>query len=122
MREVNVKYFFALAVTAWLGLCCDLALAGGPRVVVFLKAKPGTEQTLLDNTKHWMVEVRKVPGLERVDVNIQNDDPSTLVLYYDWRSKEDEEAYRKSDLYKQAIDALEPLVGERHLVRATNVD
>lgn len=117
-----MKYFFALAVTAWMALFCDLAFAGGPRVVVFLKAKPGSEQALLDNTKHWMVQVRKVPGLERVDINIQNDDPSTLVLYYDWKSKEDEEAYRKSDLYKQAIDALGPLVGERHLVRATNVD
>lgn len=117
-----MKYFFALAVAASMGLFCDFALAGGPRVVVFLKAKPGTEQTLLDNTKHWMVQVRKVPGLELVEINVQNDDPSTLVLYYNWKSKEDEEAYRKSELYKQAIDALEPLVGERHLVRATNVD
>ena len=117
-----LKHILALAIAGLTALSTLPAYASGPRVVVILKAKPGSEQKLLEDTKKWMVDVRKVPGLEHVDINVVNGDPSTLVLYYEWRSKDDEDAYRQSDLYKRAIAALEPLVAERQLIRATNAD
>jgi len=116
------KRWLAAASAAFICACSTAPTAGGERVVVFLKAKPGAEKGLLDVTREWMAKVRKVPGLDYADVNVQNDDPGMIVMYYHWRTKDYAEAYRHTDLYKQAGVALQPYVADRRIVQTTNMD
>lgn len=98
------------------------AQAAGPRVLVQLQAQPARERALLDFTQRAMAEIRQVPGLLRVEVNLVEGEPGRLVLYYTWRSREDEKAYLASELFKRVSAGLEPLVAERRLTRLDNVD
>jgi len=125
-----IKTIPAFAAAALIAGCSTVAPAGGgaaapgrgERIVIIIKAKPGTEKALFDNTIKWMAEVRKVPGLVRTDINQAKNDPATMVLYYHWRSAEDGEAYRKSDLYKRATEALEPYIAQRTYIPTINLD
>lgn len=119
-----MKQLAALAVSLAIAMLtgCATMSSGGERVVVFLKAKPGQEKILLDKTREWMVPVRKVEGLDHVDINVQTNDPATLVLYYHWRTPAHGEIYRKSDLFKRATGALDPYIAERRIIVTAHVE
>jgi len=95
-----------------ISACCD---DGG-------SARKLAMTALLDTTRQLMTEIRKVDGLVRVEVNVQKGDPSEHVLYYHWRSAADEDAYRKTELFKRAIAGVTPYLADRRIIVTTNAD
>jgi quinol monooxygenase YgiN len=95
----------------------------GRRAVVFMEPKPGKAKELLDLTRQILVEVRKAnPGLIKVEVNTLEENPDHIVLYYTWRSKEDQMGYEASPMFKQILDRILPLMSNRRLIRADNIE
>ena len=96
---------------------------GGRRAVVFMEPKPGKAKELLDLTREILVQVRKAnPGLLKVEVNTLEEDSDQIVLYYTWRSKQDQMAYEASPMFSEILDRIMPLMSNRRLIRADNIE
>lgn len=94
----------------------------GRRAVVFMDPKPGKAKELLELTRRILVEVRKAnPGLLKVEINTSEDDPDQIILYYTWRSKEDQMGYEASPMFKEILGRILPLMSNRRLIRADNI-
>lgn len=95
----------------------------GRRAVVFMEPKPGKAEELLDLTRRILADVRKAnPGLIKVEVNTLEEDPDQIVLYYTWRSKEDQMAYEASPMFTEILNRIMPLMKSRRLIRADNIE
>jgi quinol monooxygenase YgiN len=95
----------------------------GRRAVVFMDPKPGKAQELLALTRGILAEVRKAnPGLLKVEVNTAEEDPNQIILYYTWRSKDDQMAYEASPMFREILERILPLMSNRRLIRADNVE
>lgn len=85
--------------------------------------KPGKAKELLELTRRILVDVRKAnPGLLKVEVNTSEDDPKQIILYYTWRSKEDRMGYEASPMSTEILARILPLMSNRRLIRADNVE
>lgn len=85
--------------------------------------KPGKAKELLELTRRILVDVRKAnPGLLKVEVNTSEDDPNQIILYYTWRSKEDRMGYEASPMFTEILARILPLMSNRRLIRADNVE
>jgi quinol monooxygenase YgiN len=119
---MNRKWSTLAAAAVVAAALIPPAHAAGLRVLVQLQAKPGAEQKLVEFTQQVMVDIRKVPGLQKVEVNVEQGQPGKLVLYYHWAADSDQKAYLASELYRRVGAGLEPLVAERKLTQLTNLD
>jgi quinol monooxygenase YgiN len=97
--------------------------AKGRRAVVFMDPKPGKAKELLELTRRILVDVRKAnPGLLKVEINTSEEDPNQIILYYTWRSKEDQMGYEASPMFTEILGRIMPLMANRRLIRADNIE
>lgn len=95
----------------------------GRRAVVFMDPKPGKAAELLELTRSILKDVRQAnPGLLKVEVNTAEEDPNQIILYYTWRSKEDQMGYEASPMFSQILERILPLMANRRLIRADNIE
>jgi quinol monooxygenase YgiN len=91
------------------------------RAFALLKAKPGEAQALLEFTLEVLPEIRKVDGLQRMEVNRDIADPSHLVLLYWWQSPAHSQRYVAGPVYAAIAPRLKSLVAEHALYMTENI-
>lgn len=92
------------------------------RAVAILNAKAGRAQDLVDFTLEAMRSVRRVEGLQRVEVSRASSEPGRLVLYYWWESQEHSDRYLVGPLYREIAPRLAALVEDHLLIGAHLID
>jgi len=70
-----------------------------PKVHVFVKTKPGTEDAFKEASLKNARESSKEPGVARFDVLQDNDDPTQFVLVEVYKSKEAPAAHKETAHY-----------------------
>ena len=80
------------------------------RVVV--KVKPEEQVNFVNHMKQEMVEVKQFSGCEKFRLYTDVTNENTFLLYEEWQSQTNFDAYKNSDYFKQNGEKLFPMMAE----------
>jgi len=90
-------------------------------VVLEVKAKPGTGDSLVALFKEILPDTRSYDGCISLDFIQNQDDPETLIAYEVWETREHYEKYFQWRVETGAIATLEPLIEGPPVIRYFNM-
>ncbi|SVE27926.1 uncharacterized protein METZ01_LOCUS480780 [marine metagenome] len=90
-------------------------------VVLEVKAKPGTGDSLVALFKEILPDTRSYDGCISLDFIQNQDDPDTLIAYEAWETREHYEKYFQWRVETGAIATLEPLIEGPPVIRYFNM-